>query len=93
MHFKVWRPKIISTLLPKLYPYFIDGLRNFKDKIMSSSTKSKSDDPVLLHQLQGLKDAVHDICWDPKNKKIAAASNDTSVYLWDMANQNIRAYK
>jgi len=60
---------------------------------MSNSTKSKSDDPVLLHQLQGLKDAVHDICWDPKNKKIAAASNDTSVYLWDMGNQNIRAYK
>ena len=64
-----------------------------KKKIMSNSTKSKSDDPVLLHQLQGLKDAVHDICWDPKNKKIAAASNDTSVYLWDMGNQNIRAYK
>ena len=54
---------------------------------------TKGDDPLLLHQLHGLKDAVHDVCWDPKSKKVAAASNDSSVYLWDMGHTNIRAYK
>ena len=59
----------------------------------SAESAVKSGDPLLLHQLYGLKDAAHDIAWDPKAKKVAAASNDSSVYLWDMEHTNIRAYK
>ena len=60
---------------------------------MSTSSDAKNDDPILLHQLQGLKDSVHDVCWDPKSNKVTAASNDSSVYLWDLGHTNIRAYK
>ena len=60
---------------------------------MSGVTVAKSDDPLLLHKLHGLKDAVHDICWDPKSNKVTAASNESAVYLWDMGHTNIRAYK
>jgi len=56
-------------------------------------TEAINDDPILLHQLHGLKDSVHDVCWDPKANKVTAASNDSSVYLWDLGHTNIRAYK
>ena len=56
-------------------------------------TEAINDDPSLLHQLHGLKDSVHDVAWDPKSFKVTAASNDSSVYLWDLSHSNIRAYK
>ena len=56
-------------------------------------TEVINDDPSLLHQLHGLKDSVHDVAWDPKSFKVTAASNDSSVYLWDLSHSNIRAYK
>jgi len=59
----------------------------------AASTNQALTDPSLVHQLQGLKDRVHDVTFHPESHQVAAACNDGAVLIWDLQHPNVRAYK
>ncbi|XP_011499458.1 PREDICTED: nucleoporin Nup37 [Ceratosolen solmsi marchali] len=86
VHAIAWSPKTSLSIVPKILSFCIAGA-DFKIRLYNSDLNESHEFEVL----EGHKDYVNDISFDPEGKYLASVSDDHTCKLWAI-NENKKCF-